>query len=759
MIPTKITTTGAGTAGELQPGWSVNEESTPIAPGDSSGATESASISLAHGEDSEFLINENVSLIHDELGTFQGYASAANSNGATEDTDTNIPLSLAGISSSLTAERTAQIAAGPNNILEAGEFPYGVPPGGSTPAPINHMAMDIFITNRDLVYMVENISAATIAVLSPSGQKTYIPLTGVNAPVSNLDIYGLAVYNTTIYLFYVVGGVRKLGLFNKTTGAIISSTGTNGTGAGQFGAVGTKVLSLNTDSGFVYVADYGNNRIQRFTLAGAYSSSWAAPDPSIIRVGYSRAYVGSTSAGIVEYTLAGVATGRTFSSTGAQDFSITAGEEGLVVTGVSGGSVFIDLYSVASGGLVNRRMLAGRVNITSIASSRNFTYLSTSRSAILPFDYRLEMYAMDVTTVYTAYAYFASLGGINQISFTATSNPTIPMLPWTDSVWTKMKEMTAAYNQEIAVVNGVLTIRNVGTRTLDLDRVSGGSVSLSISSQQTAETFSISCTNARQLDTAISPSGIYVSRGTLYDAALEGNIMTFNSGVTTTFTLKNNNVPARLDAPVYSITDTDNVPVTPEMFAEAGGSVSARISPDDPYAIEVSVYLRFAPLGTNSSYRFAVVSTPTFSITGSGIFTNPISTLIYTGADAKTASAVKGPDVNNIFISTVSQAYDRGIWRSEQLAGPQLQLNATLPTSELDGFGLTAGSLVSFKESIYRVNTVRTGFATTSITATRRVLQSDAQLVHGGKTMGQVDAFWAGTKYKDQIIKPLRPIV
>ena len=47
--------------------------------------------------------------------------------------------------------------------------------------------------------------------------------------------------------------------------------GTYGTGAGQF--VNPEALAVD-DSGYVYVADFSNNRVQKFTLSGAFVREW-----------------------------------------------------------------------------------------------------------------------------------------------------------------------------------------------------------------------------------------------------------------------------------------------------------------------------------------------------------------------------------------------------------------------------------------------------------------------------------------------------
>ena len=60
----------------------------------------------------------------------------------------------------------------------------------------------------------------------------------------------------------------------ETPPAYLLSWGSQGTGAGQF----DQPFALAVDgSGFVYVADRSNNRIQKFTATGAFVTTWGTP--------------------------------------------------------------------------------------------------------------------------------------------------------------------------------------------------------------------------------------------------------------------------------------------------------------------------------------------------------------------------------------------------------------------------------------------------------------------------------------------------
>lgn len=63
--------------------------------------------------------------------------------------------------------------------------------------------------------------------------------------------------------------------FNKTTGAYVSQFGSFGSGAGQFS--NPTGLVYNPVDGLLYVSEVGNDRVQKFTTAGIYIAQFGSP--------------------------------------------------------------------------------------------------------------------------------------------------------------------------------------------------------------------------------------------------------------------------------------------------------------------------------------------------------------------------------------------------------------------------------------------------------------------------------------------------
>jgi DNA-binding beta-propeller fold protein YncE len=126
---------------------------------------------------------------------------------------------------------------------------------------------------------------------------------------------------------YVVGsyygGLTEDGTFVQefdSLGNYVTSWGNHGTGNGQFlSPQGIAVDSL----GNVYVADYGNDRIQEFTSSGGWITSWDTTNPTGIAIdGSDVVYVASTT-GVARFD----STGSPLSSWG------TSGAVGVAIDG------------------------------------------------------------------------------------------------------------------------------------------------------------------------------------------------------------------------------------------------------------------------------------------------------------------------------------------------------------------------------------------------------------------------------------------
>jgi len=85
---------------------------------------------------------------------------------------------------------------------------------------------------------------------------------------------GLAVAPATGYVYVGMGGLNRVQYYTAN-GVFLGQWGSYGSGEGEFRAVAH--LTVNTDSGYIYVVDDGSNdRIQYFTPTGSFVGMWGS---------------------------------------------------------------------------------------------------------------------------------------------------------------------------------------------------------------------------------------------------------------------------------------------------------------------------------------------------------------------------------------------------------------------------------------------------------------------------------------------------
>lgn len=287
-----------------------------------------------------------------------------------------------------------------------------------------------------------------------------------------------------------------------------------------------------------------------------------------------------------------------------------------------------------------------------------------------------------------------------------------------------------------------------------------------------AYTVNWSSTNPELYNYAVLTSS---NNNIFYDAKADNNqIYQVDAAATNTYSVTIDSTPTFLDQPTvvdnyvigagqYYVSGQDNLPVKASEWAAYGGSVTVAVDKNDPRTINITLvgptttipgvvgpYTLSASDGTN---QFA-----TLSITGGGVIADPQILHLPTGADPIKTTTDIGATVTNVFINTLNDAYSRGVWAAILAAGPTVTISFTLPTSAIQGFGLTSGSLVRYKNSIYRVTDVQISNVSVSCTAERHVTSGDVEALWAGKTVADYLAVWGNHPVEDSIVEPLRMV-
>jgi hypothetical protein len=324
-------------------------------------------------------------------------------------------------------------------------------------------------------------------------------------------------------------------------------------------------------------------------------------------------------------------------------------------------------------------------------------------------------------------------------------------------VWDWLQQFCSAYNYEIGLENDTPIIRPIGTQTLDITNVAGSPTINPVS------TFT-----GRSMDIQYH-QGQIVSSGEVYNAEEDDNrVLSVGAAQETVTKLQTNAYltsvlnPTRTTALIppagtYYVIDSTGLPLVADQWEDYGGNVQVTIDPDEAGVLNVTLSgPREEIPSTTAPYSLAISDGTNeyaaLSILGSGVVANPEVLNLLTGADPENTPTEVASTVNNVFISTLAQAYDGGVWSTVDASGPRVTLTATVPTEIISGFGATAGSLVNYYDSTYRITDATIRRTATDITAVRHVTVGSFDDAWSGQLVQNHDLIWDAYKCKDQKI-------
>lgn len=773
-----VSLTGSGTLGPVLPGWSVTEDATPVAPGDTGGGTGSVSFSARHGEDSEFVIDNLLTVTDTNLGTITGgKISNVTSNGAAEATDTTLSLTgTTGLNLLNSTRSFGPVWAGMNGTVP----PIGV--SGNSGNQINSI-YDIAVDSvGGFVYI-----AGSVATISPAAEyarvlqyRTDGGLVGSFGNATFLFLLtdrasALAIVPTSGDV--LVGNAGQIQRFDRG-GNFLAAYGSFGSGDGQYNTI----KSMTADSsGNIYIYDDTLLRLTKLNSSGVYQAKVTVSAGTQDIAVFGSTIWSKAGATVTIYNSALSSTG-TFAAPNTSTNANMAPDPAATGVWIADGTNAY-LYN-ASGTLLDTiglsdapqgRIVANTTYVIGATSSGLLTAWPHSDATPNIFTVnptgptpRAVNIAYDSASINLQFAvryYLDQFDPSMTLTWNASINPDVEIVGYSGEGWVLLKQLAAAYGIEFAWVADGIVARDLGTTVLSLDNVESGSVSLTLDSQASGRSVDFQNYN--------TDSGYNV---TLFDASTTGTILQVNPSETVTQTIQTTSYPTIVSQPTptdvfpappgtYRVMGSDNLPVVAAQWTFYGGSVSVGINPDSPNSLDVTITAPASIPGVPAPYSFAVsdgsTNYPQFSVIGSGVTTNPETVNILAGADWSKTTQEVAASVDNVAHSDLAMIYKRCTWALTQASGPRIVLSATVPTSATAGFGLTEGSLVSFKESTYRVTSANIGNALTEITASRHVTvaEFDVLMAADGVQVGEFDTFWAGNDCEDLKIKSLRRVV
>jgi len=731
-VATRVTLNGSGSIGDIEPGWSVSEDCTPAALGDSSGSVGSASVDAASTSSSVFATDNGFQLTDENLGAFSGTVVDARVAGI------RASLSVAGRLDVLVGNQTVGPICG-SAFYEAGEVT-------AIQAAINAQHI-LAHADGSVAYLVGNGTDSVIYHVVDD-ELSSVTVTGLSGPAGfTYDEVG-----GYYYIAATLTGARQIHKVSPA-GVIAWSSGSNGTGNGQFGTFSNaNMLYFHPASNQLFAADYGNNRVQYFNASGTYVGKWAYSLASALTGTSANIYTQDSNCLVTRTSTTGG------SPSAIPDLRVSYDGRGIAVShdglrlliassnSSATESSFLDIHRISDLALIDTRTFD--VDIVGIAVGPTYTYVQPQGS---PPPTPATLLFVSDTTLRGAFSYYLSLAGINDFAYEASADPTIVVAGWAGDMWSRIKELCAAYSVQMSWFGGKPLVRDIGSVTLAIDNKSVPTVAPS------------NVFGGRQIN--IVHQNPKAGAQTMFMA---DSTYSVDVGQRLSVTVRTNSYPTMLNTPTatdsvpagsgeYHVIDSNGAGVPAATWTAAGGSVIAVIGYG---AGEIDLTFTgptAAMVGYTGPFKFLETANgaASLSVRGEGVVTRPATLELLTGADEARTTQQVAFTVDSPFIDTIDRAYDRGVWAAKEAAGPSVEVTFTVPTDSLAGFGATGGSIFEYQDSKYRVTQIRYGRVKSQLTGTRYVLAVESDAVWAGQTLGDRDTFWAGYSAGDRTIKPL----
>lgn len=733
-----VTLTGSGTIGPIEPGWAVQESCTPVALGDTSGSVGSATLDAASTTESVFAIDNGFTLTDTNLGTFAGTVVGAPITGI------RAHLDVKGALGALVTPRDAGPMVESAVVREWGQFVANFVDWVAYADDLSSFVVDE-VNSQIIKYDADGNQVSTFGSAG-SGNGQFSTPTGIA-----LDAAG--------NVWVADSGNKRVQKFTTSDGVTYTYAykfGSSGSGNGEFNAISGIAFSPGGD---LYVVDRGNYRVQKFTTAdgGAtytYATKWGSSGSGDgqFSLGVSGIAVDSTGAVYVVDALLGPSSRvQKFTSTGTFVLKWTAKFAfGVAVSAAD------EVYVGGSAPAVRRYDTSGVLQTTfatafgagGIALNSGRHVLTVNKSA------GTLVLLLGKATLSTAFTYYIRLCVPDAvIDFQAASDPDVIFPAWSGDVWSKLKELCAAYAVELAYVAGEYVVRDIGGTTLTIDNKTVPTITPS------------NVFGGRQVNIVVQNSTV-AEDALIYTAT---DVLTVAAGQRWTLDVQTLASPVGVDQPsaklsvsgpnptggLYEVRDATGAFVDTYLWADSGASVSVELIGNTTLRI-TAVGPAAGIAGFVGPFSFVTAAgEPEFQITGPAVVVAPTTLELLTGADPSKTTREVAYTVDSPFIDTVARGYDRGVWAAQETAGPSVTITLEVASETLDGFGVTPGALFEYADSKWRVTDCRFGNVRTAITATRHVTLGEVDTLWSGQSLGTYDTFWSGYSFGDQTIRPL----
>lgn len=723
-----VSMTGSGTLGEVAPGWSLSEAVSAVAIGDTTATTGTVSFSARSTDESLLVINNNITSTIGDVGQVAGVVQSVSETGMVTS------VSHGTIADQVNLDVNVQPVAegGPKAWCSALEYAIGVGPNPYN-APVSYLPD----------FAVEGASFGFFG-----------------SPISDNYVYPLSQF-----LNYA-NGYPATPTYDIGNGNLDSVQGVGDTISWQ---TALDLVATNTLPSWFAVKNIKANGVQQFFVV-----QFCVSPNSSTRISFGfRAFTASNGIRIIDLDGSLQRFGW-LDGSDYVDYSTLDQTKPLMFTVVVG----VTVLSNPIGSQINTQIAVTDHTNTSISEflTNWAATFSFERLVLMPY-HRLNStnikYFNFYTTTQSVTSNPAIIDYIEPADFSGTITPSLfdftgytgisfAPYPSTSGVgWELLQQLASAENFEVAVGEDKILIRDVGTQNLD------------ITNRTTPTINPTSTLSGRQINIPYSRAE-YVF-GSIYDAQQDGNnIISVEAGGTTVTSVKFNTHPLYINQPElvdgttwplepgqYCVMDDTGYFLNAGEWTDYGAFVSCAIDPDDPAAIQITVKGPYTPTTlAGSTYKLAVSQGQeeyaALNISGTGVFSGDSQLNLLTGVDPTKYTRATINTIDNPFVRTEEQAYDRGAWASLKASGPVVTMTTNVPVTSISSVGLTPGSLIDYNQSTYRVTNSQVANLNVGISAEHYVMVADMDAIWGSQTVAQHDALWGNYECQDQIILPYK---
>ena len=313
----------------------------------------------------------------------------------------------------------------------------------------------------------------------------------------------------------------------------------------------------------------------------------------------------------------------------------------------------------------------------------------------------------------------------------------LPVPAWSGSGWDYLKMLAAARGLQHRVESGVLMFRDlfpVGTVVPVTGTVAPPTLRVSAAGR------------ARSVDVIAHGSSSTTNQ---FDPPnfVEDASVTVRLNEESTFSISLPEGVYYHGRAAVTLTDNDDVPVSQADLWDRGGRFTPDISIDGLLTFTVRGPKDAVGLG-EGPWRVESVR-----VTNVGFLNAPDTITLYTGTPDPMVTRDKGGNVDNPFLNSTADVFDRSTWLISSEGSPQVSLSFEVPDSVRSRYEV--GQVVSYGFAQFRVMSVRPSRGTTQVDAVWFTTQAQQTAQWGGQTANQWNTFWAGRRAYDVYLRPL----